>query len=61
MIPDLAKKLDTVVFKTRIRESVRCQEAQVMLKTLYDYAPSSTTALDYEDFADEVLKMLKKR
>lgn len=57
LIPQLAKNMDTRVFDTKIRESVKCQEAQAMSVSLYDYAPTSTVAQDYDQFADEVLKV----
>lgn len=56
IIPSIIEKMDTKLFNTKIRESVRCQEAQAMGKSLYKYAQSSTTAIDYEEFADEVMK-----
>lgn len=56
LIPKLAAKMNTKVFKTKIRESVKCQEAQAMSVSLYEYAPKSTVAIDYDTFADEVLK-----
>lgn len=58
LIPQLAQNMDTRVFDTKIRESVKCQEAQAMSVSLYDYAPNSTVARDYDHFADEVLKEL---
>ena len=48
--------MGTKVFKTRIRESVRCQEAQTMRKSIFDYASTSTTAHDYDDLIDEILE-----
>ncbi len=56
LIPSIAKKMGAHIFDTHIRESVKCQEAQAMGKSLYEYAPNSTTALDYNLFVDEILK-----
>lgn len=55
LIPSIAKSMETKIFKTRIRESVKCQEAQALSKSLFEYAPSSTTATDYIAFTDELL------
>lgn len=54
--PDIAEKIGTKIFKTKIRESVKCREAQTMRVFLDDYAPACTTARDYYDFTEEVLK-----
>ena len=54
--PKIAERLNTKVFKTRIRESVKCREAQAMRVFLEDYAPSCTTARDYYDFTSELIE-----
>lgn len=51
-----AKKMHTKVFKTTIRESVRCQEAIMLREKISTYAPKSTVAKDYNDFVDELLR-----
>lgn len=59
---DLAEKMNTTVFRTKIRASVRCSEALTEYGVpLYEYAPTSTTQLDYEDFTKEFLKKESKR
>lgn len=55
-IPKIAEQIESKVFETKIRESVKCQESQVMGKSLFDYAPNSTTAIDYNQFIEELLK-----
>lgn len=60
LIPSIVDEMGTRLFKTRIRESVKCQEAQALNVSLYEHAPSSTTALDYDAFTKELLKELKK-
>lgn len=52
--------MQTKVFKTKIRESVKCQEAQTMRQSIYDYAPTCTTAIDYNKLIDEILDELKE-
>ncbi|MGN1458499.1 MAG: ParA family protein [Acutalibacteraceae bacterium] len=55
LLPEYAKQMNTKVFKTRIRESVKCQEAQTMRESIFDYAPKCTTAVDYDKLIDEIL------
>lgn len=56
LLPELAGKMDTKVFDTRIRESVKCQEAQTLRQSIFEYAPKCTTAIDYHTLVDEILK-----
>ena len=58
ILQNYAKKMHTKVFDTKIRESVKCQEAQTMRVSLLDYAPKSTVALDYINLVDEILNDL---
>ena len=51
--------MDTKVFKTKIRESVKCQEAQTMRTSIFKYAPNCTTAIDYNTLIDEILEEVK--
>lgn len=55
-MPAIADQLNTVVFETRIRESVATKEAQALRTSLYSHAPSSTTARDYLSFVDEIIE-----
>lgn len=52
-IEDIAKALNTVVYKTPIRECISVKEAQAMRINLFDYAPKSNAAADYADFIKE--------
>ena len=56
LLPSYAEKMNTKVFNTRIRESVKCREAQTLRKSIFDYAPKSTTAIDYNTLIEEILK-----
>lgn len=47
------------VFNSVIRASVKVAEAPSFGKSVVDYAPSSTTAMDYTEFAREVLILSK--
>lgn len=60
-IPGEASKLDTVIFKTRIRRSVKLKESQMFGKSIYEYAPKSSVAEDYSKLVDEILKITKIR
>lgn len=52
----IATQMDTKLFKTFIRESVKAREAQALRKALIEYAPNSTTTLDYISFTNELMK-----
>ena len=54
----MAKKLATRRFKTKIRESVACAEALTEYYVpLQEYAPKSTTYKDYKKFVSELLEV----
>ena len=46
---------ETKTFKTKIRESTAQAEAQTLRQSVFEYAPKSTTACDYDEFIDEFL------
>lgn len=54
-LEELAKNMETKVFKTCIRECVKMKEAQAKKKKLIDYAPNCTTMQDYFSFVGELL------
>lgn len=54
---DIAKSLNTKRFDTKIRESVACSEALTeFFVPLHEYAPNSTTNLDYMSFVEELIE-----
>lgn len=55
VIEDSAKNINTKVFKTEIRDSTSQREAQAMQESIFDYAPKSKTAEDYNSFINELL------
>lgn len=55
-LPKVAEHLNTKVFKTKIRESVSCRESQSARQSIFQYAPTSTTAQDYMSLCEEVTK-----
>ena len=56
MLPKYASKMGTRVFKTTIRESVKCKEAIMLRTRLSVYALGSTVFIDYSAFVDEMLE-----
>ncbi len=49
------KLFDTKTFETTIRESVKQSEAHTVRQSIFEYAPNSTTAVDYKNFVNEYL------
>ena len=58
-LEDIAKNLETQIYKTYIRESTKAREALAARNTLIEYAPKSTTAEDYTAFVKEFIKKSK--
>ena len=59
-LPTYAEILDTKVFDTKIRESIKAREAQAARQSLFEWAPESTTAEDYNQFVDELIKTMEE-
>ncbi len=55
-LPQVAEILNTKIFNTMIRESVSCRESQSARQSIYEYAPSSTTAKDYMSLCEELVR-----
>lgn len=60
VITDTAARLETGVFKARIREAVAVKEAQASHQDIFSYSPKSKVAADYKAFVEEVIEALKK-
>ncbi len=54
-IAEHATAMGTKLFATTVRECVKTKEAQEKKKLLIDYAPKSTTCVDYQTFVEELL------
>lgn len=54
-IEETAKKMNTKVFKTAIRENISIKEAQAVRTNIFFYAPNSNGAKDYYDVVDEII------
>jgi len=48
-------------FETRVRRNIRLAEAPSFGKSIFQYAPSSNGAIDYQSLADEVIAQEAKR
>lgn len=55
MLEELAAKLGTKLFKTKIRENISIKEAQICRKSIMEYSPKSNAAKDYNEWIEEVL------
>lgn len=54
-LPGYAKLFGTRIYQTKIRESVKTREAQATQSGLLEWAPDSTTAVDYKALVNEIL------
>ena len=59
VLDSVSEAMNTRVFDTTIRESIKAKEAQAKRKTLYAHAPYSTTAFDYKRLVEEVVEEAK--
>lgn len=56
MIEESAEKLDTKLYKVRIRECTALKEAQAMKKDIFSYAPKSNATIDYNALVAEMME-----
>lgn len=57
MLEDTARALDTKVFNAKIRECVAIREAQARQQDIFEYAPKSNAAKDYDNMINEYLEI----
>ena len=50
-----AEKNGSRIFKSKIRNTVKVEEAQGFCETLSEYSPKATATIDYKNFIKEVL------
>lgn len=55
----IAKSLGTTLFETKIHQSVTLSEQTAHHKSIFEYAPGSKAAKDYEGLCIEILKRLE--
>ena len=53
---EAAKQMQTKLYNTPIREAIAVKEAQAQNVNIFDYAPKSKAAADYNNFIEEFLK-----
>jgi chromosome partitioning protein len=56
VMEETAKELETKLFNATIREGISIKEAQISKQSIFEYAPKSNPAQDYNDFIDELIK-----
>lgn len=59
MLGEQAENLGTRLFDTFIRESVTVKESQISQMSIFDYAPHSSVAGDFDKFIEEFLEVSK--
>ena len=56
MIEETARRLDTRLYETTIRECIAIKEAQARRQDIFNYAPKSNASLDYMALVNEIIK-----
>jgi chromosome partitioning protein len=56
LLEQTAKKIQTKLFKTTIREAIAIKEAQANRQDIFSYAPTSNAAIDYNNFINELFE-----
>lgn len=59
MLEEGAKYLGTKIYKSALRECLAVRESALFRKSIFDYAPKSTAAADFEEFTKEIMKERK--
>ena len=59
VLDDSAKKLDTSLFNTTIREAVAIREAQAYQEDIFNYDAKSKVAKDFKDLTNEIIQRLE--
>lgn len=57
---EVAEFLETKVFDTKIRQSAKMRELASEQNNIYNFAPGSPSAIDYNDFCNEFVKEIEK-
>jgi chromosome partitioning protein len=53
-IQEIAKSIQTILFKTSLREYIAIRESQQKQQNIFQYAPNSKSAQDFKDFIKEL-------
>lgn len=57
---DLARELNTKLYKARIREAIAVKESQTARQDIFTYAGKSNVTNDFNEFIDEFIKGVKE-
>lgn len=57
-LKEMASEMNTIVFDTKIRETIKIREAQSQFVPIIDWAGDSSAVVDYKNFLTELLKVL---
>lgn len=61
VLEDTARKLHTRLYKTRIRECTALVEAHTREQSIFEYAPKSNAAKDYNELIEEILEQEREQ
>lgn len=56
LLEDTAQKLQTTLYKTKIRECIALKEAQASQQDIFTYSPKSNATADYTALIEEILE-----
>ena len=56
MLEQMARQLNTKLYRIKIRECTAIKESQVMRKSIFEYAPKSNASSDYKALVEEIIK-----
>lgn len=57
-LKQMAEEMNTKVFETKIRETIKVREAQSQFEPVTDWANDSSAVVDYKEFVKELLEVL---
>lgn len=61
LLEDIARSLNTRLFNATISQNIAIAEAQIEQQNIFDYAPKSKGAIQYNEFIDEYLTTLEDK
>lgn len=56
MLEETASKMETRLYRSRIRECTALKEAQAVKESIFSYAPRSNASADYKALIDEIME-----
>lgn len=56
LLDDTARRLNTKLYKAKIRECIAIKEAQASQQDIYSYSPKSNATADYKQLVEEILE-----